>query len=116
MLNCFEEKNLLPGTVARPGDVTIRRWSNGKDGAIDVTVTSPLCPSNVVEAAAEAGAALAKAYNRKMKDTAEACRREGIAFLPFALETLGGLHPGAVATARQLAAALASVEESDPIW
>ena len=29
------------------------------------------------------------------------------AFLPFAMETLGGLHPGAVATARQLAAALA---------
>ena len=102
-----EEKYLLPGTIARPGDVTIRRWSNGKDGAIDVTVTSPLCPSNVVEAAAEAGAALAKAYNRKMKDTAEACRREGIAFLPFAMETLGGLHPGAIATARQLAAALA---------
>ena len=109
-----EEKNLLPGTIARP-DVTIRRWSNGKDGAIDVTVTSPLCPSNVVEAAAEAGGALVKAYNRKMKDTAEACRHEGIAFLPFAMETLGGLHPGAVAIARQLAAALArckGVEES----
>ena len=25
------------------------------------------------------------------KETAEACRREGIAFLPFAMETLGGL-------------------------
>ena len=72
-----------------------------------MTVTSPLCPFNVVEAAAEAGAALAEAYNRKMKDTAEACRHEGIAFLPFAMETLGGLHPGVVATARQLAAALA---------
>ena len=47
--------------------MTIRRWSNGKEGAaIDVTVTSPLCPSNVVEAAAEAGAGLVKAYNRKM--------------------------------------------------
>ena len=42
-----EEKYLLPGTIARPGDVTIRRWCNGKDGAIDVTVTSPLCPSNL---------------------------------------------------------------------
>ena len=29
-----EEKNLLPGTIARPGDVTIRRWCSGKDGAI----------------------------------------------------------------------------------
>ena len=34
-----EEKHLLPGSSARPGDVVIRRWSNGKDGAIDVTVT-----------------------------------------------------------------------------
>jgi len=97
--------------------VTIRRWSNGKEGAtIDVTVTSPLCPSNVVEAAAEAGAALVKGYNRKMKDTAKACRHEAITFLPFAMKTLGGLHPGAVATSKQRAAALASVEESDPIW
>ena len=39
-----EEKHLLPGTVARPGDVTIRRWVNGKDGAIDVTVTAPSVP------------------------------------------------------------------------
>ena len=50
-----EEKHLLPGTIARPGDVTIRRWVKGKDGAIDVTVTSPLSPSNVKCAAAEAG-------------------------------------------------------------
>ena len=56
-----EEKHLLPGTVARPGDITIRRWVNGKDGAIDVTVTGPLCPSNVVGAAASAGASLSKA-------------------------------------------------------
>ena len=102
-----EEKYLLPGTIARPGDVTIRRWVNGKDGAIDVTVISPLAPSNVQCAAAKAGGALDKAHQRKVKDTAEACRLEGIVFLPFAVETLGGLHSGAVAQVRQLAAALA---------
>ena len=89
------------------GDVTIRRWSNGKDGAIDVTVTSPLSPSNVAGAAAQAGASLAKACQRKERDTAEACRREGFVFLPFAMETLGGLHSGAVNQVKQLAAALA---------
>ena len=102
-----EEKHLLPGTVARPGDVTIRRWVNGKDGAIDVTVTGPLCPTNVADAAANAGASLLKAYERKIKDTAEACRLQGLVFLPFAMETLGGLHPGAVAQVKQLAAVLA---------
>ena len=60
-----EERYLLPGTIARPGDVTIRRWMNGKDGAIDVTVTSPLSRSNVAGAAAEAGASLAKACQPK---------------------------------------------------
>ena len=35
-----EERHLLPGTIARPCDVTIRRWMNGKDGAIDVTAPS----------------------------------------------------------------------------
>ena len=50
-----EERHLLPGTAARPGDVFIRRWHDGKDGALDVTVTSPLSPSNVKCAAAEAG-------------------------------------------------------------
>ena len=102
-----EEKHLLPGTVARPGDITIRRWVNGKDGAIDVTVTGPLCPSNVVGAAASAGASLSKAYERKIKETAEACRLQGLVFLPFAMETLGGLHSGAAAQVKQLAAALA---------
>ena len=37
-----EEAHLLPGSAARPGDVLIRRWSDGKDGALDVTVTGPL--------------------------------------------------------------------------
>ena len=108
-----EERHMLPGTIARPGDVTIRRWSNGKDGAIDVTVTSPLAVSNVAGAAAEAGASLAKAYQRKIRDTAEACRQEGLVFLPFAMETLGGLHSGAVTQVKQLAAALARCKGSE---
>ena len=102
-----EEKHLLPGTIARPGDVTIRRWANGKDVAIDVTVTGPLCPSNVADAAREPGASLSKACQRKTRETAEACRLQGLVFLPFAMETLGGLHSGAVGQVKQLAACLA---------
>ena len=62
--------------------------SDGKDGAIDVTVTSPLASSNVAGAEAQAGASLAKACQRKVGDTADACQREGLVFLPFAMETL----------------------------
>ena len=72
-----------------------------------VTVTGPLSLTNVSGAAAKAGDALEKAVNRKLRDTAEDCRREGLVFLPFAVETLGGLHKGAVTQVKLLASALA---------
>ena len=59
---------------ARPGDVLIRRWVDGKDGALDVTVTGPLAQSNVQAAAAESGAALEKAFKRKVQGAAQACQ------------------------------------------
>ena len=45
-------------------------WSDGKDAALDVTVTSPLASSNLAAATARPGEALDKAYDRKMRDTA----------------------------------------------
>ena len=61
--------------------------------------------------------ALDKACERKLREAAEACCQEGLVFLPFAveLETLGGLHPGAVTLVKQIGAALArskGLEES----
>lgn len=58
-------------------------------------------------AAAKAGASLDKACLRKKRDTEEACRQEGLVFLPFALETLRGFHSGALAQVKLLATALA---------
>ena len=87
--------------------------SDGKDGAIDVTVTSPLASSNVAGAEAQAGASLAKACQRKVGDTADACQREGLVFLPFAMETLGVLHPGAVTQVKLLASSLARSKGSE---
>ena len=48
-----------------------------------------------------------KASKRKMRDTAEACRSQGLTFLPVAMETLGGLHSTAVGQVKKLGAALA---------
>ena len=70
-----EERHLLPGSAARPGDLLIRRWADGKDAAIDVTVTVPLARFNVAAAADEA-------FNRKVQGTAQACQDQGIAFFP----------------------------------
>ena len=102
-----EEKNLLPGRAARPGDIFLRHWSSGKDAALDVTVTNSLASSHVAGTAAEAGSALNKVVKRKVDGAAEACRDQGIVFLPLAVETLGGMHKVAVQQVKQLAAALA---------
>ena len=91
----------------------IRRWSDGKDAALDVTVTSPLASSNLAAATARKGGALDKAYDRKMRDTADACRQQGLVFLPIALETLGGMHHLAIRQLKRLGSALARHTGSD---
>ena len=91
----------------------IRRWSDGKDGALDVTVTGPLARSNVAAAAEEAGSALAKAVQRKVLGVAEACQQQGLVFLPIALETLGGFHHVAVEQVKRIGAAVGRNQGSD---
>ena len=101
-----EGRFLLPGTAARPADVLIPRWSEGKDGALDVTVSSSLCQSNVGGAATEAGSCLQKAFDRKVQGAAEACREQGLVFIPMAVEALGGMHLVTVQQLKQLGSAL----------
>ena len=54
-----------------------------------------------------------KAFKRKMRDIAEACRSQGLTFLPAAMETLGGLHSTAVGQVKKLGAALARKKGCD---
>ena len=60
--------------------------------SLDMTVINPLQTHLVRHSAAKAGAALEAAYTRKMSQAGEACRREGITFMPMPWETLGGWH------------------------
>ena len=53
---------------------------------LDVTVINPLQAATVAGAATTPGHALTVAYQRKMQWAMEACRQEGIAFLPIAVE------------------------------
>ena len=70
-------------------------------------MTSPFSPSNLAAASVHPGGALAKAYERKIRDTAQACQQQGFAFLPIAFETLGGMHQVAIGQLKKLGAALA---------
>ena len=65
----------------------------------------PLQEKLVARAATEPGHALTVAFDRKVGAVAEACRRQGIAFVPLAAESLGGWHEVAVAELGRLEAA-----------
>ena len=102
-----EGRFLLPGRDARPADLLIPRWEGGKDSALDVTVVSALQQAMVAGSATTDGFAVGKASDRKVARVGEACRQEGIAFIPVAADTLGGWHKVAVQQMKKLGAVLA---------
>ena len=102
-----EVPHLLPGTDARPADIHMRRWTKGKDTAFDVTVINPLQIALVDRCAAEPGHALDVARRRKMDQSWEACRLEGLVFTPLPVETFGSWHKDAAKELRLIAIAAA---------
>ena len=68
----------------------VHHWTLGRDTALDVTVINPLQRGLVDRSAEEAGHALLVAKRRKESGSKTACEREEIAFVPLAVETLGG--------------------------
>ena len=102
-----EGRYLLPGRDARPADLLIPRWEGGKDTALDVTVVSALQSAMVAGSATTDGYAVGKAFDRKVARVGEACRQEGIAFVPIAADTLGGWHKVAIQQVKKLGAVLA---------
>ena len=102
-----EGRALLPGDDRRPADILVPNWAGGRDAAMDVTVVTPLQAATVAEAALTPGYALTFAYQRKIRGAADDCRREGIAFLPLVVESLGGWHSAAETEVKKLGAALA---------
>ena len=85
---------------------------------MDVTVVNPLQVATLAEAAVTPGHALTFAHQRKVRGAAEDCWRQGIAFLPLAVESFGGWHVAAEAEVRKLGAALArqtGQEESEAL-
>ena len=49
----------------RPADILIAGWDRGKPAALDITITSPLCPAILGESCQQAGAAVLAAETRK---------------------------------------------------
>ena len=78
-------------------------------------MTHPLKEGTVQEASVTAGHALSVAYDTKVRGAAESCRQAGIAFIPLALESLGGWHSVAAEEVRRIGTALARHTGEDEI-
>ena len=74
---------------------------------MDVTVTSSLQEATVDRQAIEPGYAVNLAHDRKLRGAQEDCRRQGLTFLPLAVEALGGWHPVAETQIKKLGSCLA---------
>ena len=75
--------------------------------ALDVTVVSALQGAMLAGSATTDGFAVGKAFDRKIAKVGEACRQEGIAFIPVAADTLGGWHKVAAEQIKKLGSVLA---------
>ena len=98
-----EERNLIPESQSRPGDIFIPTWKAGKPAAFDVTVSSSLQSNSLTNAATKAGYALDAADERKYCFHDDNCAKMGITFVPFAIEVLGGISATFKKTINRLA-------------
>ena len=73
----------------RPADILIAGWERGKPIALDITVTSPLCPAILGESCHQAGASTLAAEARKLHSNGPKCQELGWSCIPLAVETYG---------------------------
>ena len=98
----MESYGLLPGSNNRPADLLIPHWCSGKDAALEFTTVNPLQAALVRGASQKVESAVDQAHRVKCRKYGERCAREGITFLPLAVETLGGWHTSALDSIRRL--------------
>ena len=98
-----EQKSLLPDNNSRPGDIFLPVWNNGLPAALDVTVTSHLQSSLIINASEKSGFLLSAAEDRKYEQYAQNCSEVGIQFIPLAFETFGGFSETVRKTLKRIA-------------
>ena len=101
-----------PGGIAlRPADIMIPTGPMGRPLAIDVTVLHPLRTSqNITARDAVPGSFCGPAEEAKVRKYGSACSQAGWGFVPFAMETTGGIGKPARGFLRTLATSQAARE------
>eukprot|EP00731_Ephydatia_muelleri_P034861 Em0082g8a len=87
---------------SRPADVLVPNWDLGKPAAFDLSVTSTLQSSALLEASVTAGSAAQLAENRKHNNSDKKCDELGWACIPLVVETYGCWGAEAVAALSKL--------------
>jgi hypothetical protein len=72
----------------RPGDVVIRKFIDGRDTCIDVSIVCSF--TEIQNAAGKTGCNAARAEKEKRKKYETALVNKGLAFTPFVMESMGG--------------------------
>ena len=78
-------------TQSRPADVLVPNWDLGKPAAFDLSVTSTLHSSVLLEASVTAGSAALAAENRKHNSNDRKCEELGWVCIPLVVETYMGV-------------------------
>jgi hypothetical protein len=86
----LEPPHLIPGRLARPGDVYVPVSDNGLGVAYDVTVVSPLLGPILASTVRTPGHTVSAAEQRKASLYTSVCAAVDIRFIPLAQETFGG--------------------------
>ena len=87
----LEKKNLVSGSKAKPGDITVQQFHRGFEStAFDVTITHPLQAKYINIAMEEGGVAAGEAHDKKLRKHLDNCVKEKVEFIPLAWESTGG--------------------------
>ena len=79
------------GDKRRPGDVILYNWRDGRHLLIDVAVVNPLCSTRIDSLISEGVGGAAAAYGKKKEAIYHDLDFNQYEFLPFIMETTGGL-------------------------
>ena len=90
-----------------PTDILVTNWDNGISAAFDVTVTSPLNSSIIMEADMYSGVAARAAEFRKHTQNDTKCAELSWKCIPLAVESYGAWGPEALKAFSQVATRLA---------
>jgi hypothetical protein len=90
----FEREVGHPDSNQRPADILLKRWADGKDLAVDVTVHHPLGAGAVCTLDGTA-TSMREVATRKERLYHGLCRQNDWDFCPMVFDTWGGVHgPG----------------------